>query len=716
MNDSQYVRDLLERSASLSPIPTPDDLISSMGSSTPILEENELHDISFASVSTINSQSTEVQYAARTNFSKASIKQKLLKGDCNYILVPHLGKSDVWKKFKIIMHITPNPDNPDVSQQSSTDSVACVSCCEVYSKTTSTATLSRHKCCMPSSQNTLEMYGGFKNKKRMPTNIKDEVIKKCVKYCSLDIRPMLAIKGPGFCEIGQFFLDIGSRYGSTDIHDILPHPTTVSRHIVSTATKIRKVFFKEVYSLINDKYCASTCDMWTDNYKKNNYMSITIHFIDDKWCLNNRLLYTGQYPSHETKTGENIKKFMINTFAQLTEIAEENNSSDLMSNITFVTDQGSNIVNALRSYKRLNCCAHLINTILRNLFDIKFLSKEDDNGSVPLQPIIDLFTECKNLVKFMKSSGKNNQLSMVLVQEVETRWNTRLLMLESIQKSLPEIIKIHGEFFCRIQNINKDLLQSLIGFLKVFKNASDELEGDKKPTIQKVVLFKCLIKNHLIKYANHEINNIDEDVEINIDFIMKTLGNKALDILDMKFQLGNEHEIAVFLWPKFKMLKMFPQENGERNRIFGEIETRLLKFEIEDGEQRTNSATEANTNSFSQEIVSKEASMFSEWEDSIIEERPQQPIYKYKKELQSYREDTYDITDDQILDFWSKQTLRFPYLSKLARQVLAIPASSASSERSFSIAGRVIEERRSCLDGSTVDAILFLNNHFSNEK
>lgn len=121
-------------------------------------------------------------------------------------------------------------------------------------------------------------------------------------------------------------------------------------------------------------------------------MSITIHFIDDKWCLNNRLLYTGQYPSHETKTGENIKKCMINIFTQFTEIAEENNSSDLMNSITFVTDQRSNIVKALRSYKRLNCCAHLKNIILRNLFDMNFLSKEDDNGSVPLQPIIDLFT------------------------------------------------------------------------------------------------------------------------------------------------------------------------------------------------------------------------------------------------------------------------------------------------------------------------------------
>ncbi|XP_025192690.1 zinc finger BED domain-containing protein DAYSLEEPER-like [Melanaphis sacchari] len=331
-----------------------------------------------------------------------------------------------------------------------------------------------------------------------------------------------------------------------------------------------------------------------------------------------------QYPSHETKTGENIKKFMINAFTQLTEIAEGNNSSELMDNLTFVTDQGTNIISA-------------------------------------------------SSMKFMKSSGKNSQLSTVLVQEVKTRWNTRLLMLESIQRSLPEIIKIHGEFFCRLQNINRDLLQSLITFLKIFKSASDELE---------------------VKYANLEINNLDEDVEVNIDSIMKILGNKALTILDNKFQLSDVHEIAVFLWPKFKMLKMFSEENGERSLILGDIELGLLKFEIEDGEKRANSVTETNINSNSQELTSKEATMFSEWEDGV-DERAQQSIYKYKKELESYREENYDISDDQILDFWSKQTLRFPYLSKLARQILPIPASIASSERSFSVAGRVIEQRRS---------------------
>ena len=89
---------------------------------------------------------------------------------------------------------------------------------------------------------------------------------------------------------------------------------------------------------------------------------------------------------------------MINTFTQLTEIAEGNVNSNLMNNIIFITNQGANIVNSLRNNKRLNCYVCLINTALENFFDITFLSKKDENGLVPLTPITNLLTECKNLL------------------------------------------------------------------------------------------------------------------------------------------------------------------------------------------------------------------------------------------------------------------------------------------------------------------------------
>jgi hypothetical protein len=44
-----------------------------------------------------------------------------------------------------------------------------------------------------------------------------------------------------------------------------------------------------------------------------------------------------------------------------------------MSSIAFVTDQGSNMLSALRNINHLNCSAHLLNVVLRNLFDMKYV-------------------------------------------------------------------------------------------------------------------------------------------------------------------------------------------------------------------------------------------------------------------------------------------------------------------------------------------------------
>jgi hypothetical protein len=51
-----------------------------------------------------------------------------------------------------------------------------------------------------------------------------------------------------------------------------------------------------------------------------------------------------------------------------------------------------------------------------------------------------------------------------------------------------------------------------------------------------------------------------------------------------------------------------------------------------------------------------------------------------------------------------------PNLSKVASQILTIPATSANVERSFSAAGQVISERRSSISPDLVDDILFLRS------
>ena len=47
-----------------------------------------------------------------------------------------------------------------------------------------------------------------------------------------------------------------------------------------------------------------------------------------------------------------------------------------------------------------------------------------------------------------------------------------------------------------------------------------------------------------------------------------------------------------------------------------------------------------------------------------------------------------------ILDWWASNEEEYPNLSKMARQYLGCPATSASAERLFSIAGRVFDDLR----------------------
>ena len=67
--------------------------------------------------------------------------------------------------------------------------------------------------------------------------------------------------------------------------------------------------------------------------------------------------------------------------------------------------------------------------------------------------------------------------------------------------------------------------------------------------------------------------------------------------------------------------------------------------------------------------------------------------------------------DGDILHFWKYNENLFPSLARLARNILCVPASSVSCESAFSVTGRTLENRRTCLSTLSVNAIMFLNSN-----
>ena len=98
--------------------------------------------------------------------------------------------------------------------------------------------------------------------------------------------------------------------------------------------------------------------------------------------------------------------------------------------------------------------------------------------------------ECKSLVTYFKHSSLNSKLEKSLKQEVETCWNSKLEMLESINDQFEKIsnLLLKRDELGKIENIDSNILQILINFLKKFQEASNFLEGSKYPTLHIVIL------------------------------------------------------------------------------------------------------------------------------------------------------------------------------------------------------------------------------------
>ena len=54
--------------------------------------------------------------------------------------------------------------------------------------------------------------------------------------------------------------------------------------------------------------------MWTDDYRKISYISLTVHYIDDNWQLNEQILAASRFPdvSHTANQIKKVNKFVLN--------------------------------------------------------------------------------------------------------------------------------------------------------------------------------------------------------------------------------------------------------------------------------------------------------------------------------------------------------------------------------------------------------------------
>jgi hypothetical protein len=145
--------------------------------------------------------------------------------------------------------------------------------------------------------------------------------------------------------------------------------------------------------------------------------------------------------------------------------------------------------------------------------------------------------------------------------------------------------------------------------------------------------------------------------------------------------------------------KEFHEINKELEGLYKKYDL-LYRQKMDKGNLSTQSASSSmGTNSSLSVVVPDE---FQNYLESSATEGS-------KSELLIYLDEPNVPSSDKnfsLLRYWQQHVHRFPVVSSMAKRFLVVLASSVSSESTFSTGGRVVDDYRSSLKPSTVQALI----------
>ncbi|XP_030224922.1 zinc finger BED domain-containing protein 1-like [Gadus morhua] len=473
------------------------------------------------------------------------------------------------------------------------------------------------------------------------------------------------------------------------------------RYVLPSRTYFNQVAIPQLYGeckakvvneLENMEFYASTTDMWSSRTTEP-YMSLTVHFVNENFELCNRCLQTAYFPTDHT--GENIAAGLKECLANwgLKEEAQT----------CITTDNFSNMVKAmeLNQWTRLQCFGHSLHLAIEN-------TVKDD------QRIKRATGLCKQLVAVFSHSWKKNaalkqaqqDLNLPqhsLVTECPTRWGSRQKMISRVLEQSKALCQVLSEDRKTRHLVptwqDTDVLESINNALGPLQEFTDALSGEDYVSVSylKPVL-------HLLRTAT--LAETDEETDLT-----KEIKSRALHYIVGKYSDPVTQElldITSFLDPRFKTTYI-SEENVQfmKDRVKMEMEqvaqkeqracvtTHPMPLSAEEEPPSTSTKRKRSLGSFFK-TKAIPASSTVQLEDTI------------KAELDNYLITPTVDGEQDPLAWWRVHNVNFPWLSKLARKYLCIPATSAPSERLFSASGNIVTCQRASLKPAKVDMLVFL--------
>lgn len=502
----------------------------------------------------------------------------------------------------------------------------------------------------------------------------------------------------------------------------VPSRHTITRDCFKIYMEEKKKL-KSIFNSSSQRICITT-DTWTSMHRLN-YMVVTAHYIDDKWRLRKKIINFVPILSHKGEAiGMAIENCLIEWgIKRVFTITVDNASSNDVA-ISYLKNQlqvwGHSVCE--NKFIHVRCVAHILNLVVVD-------GLKDVNISVArVRALIrwvrqspSRIRKFKECVDFEKIENKSS-----LILDVATRWNSTYSMLNVAQHferafnrlgSRDPLFKqemISGEGWPTVEDWGN--VRRIVLFLKHFYELTLRISGTLYVTSNGFV------------HEFVEVDGLLKEMEDDDDYQMREMAMRMRSKL-MKYwgdvdKMNKLLYIAVVLDPRHKFTfvefvfnHMYGKESdlaikmirGAKDVLFELFNYYNLNHLSSQGHSSqtpsgSGSVTRSGGSSLVESMSRKKRKIGSLFEQHVEDEQGGE----VQTELEMYLKDRVERKDEKfnLLAWWRSNTHRFPVLSLMARDVLAIPISTVASESAFSTGGRILDSFRSSLTPRMVQGII----------
>ncbi|XP_050212795.1 zinc finger BED domain-containing protein RICESLEEPER 2-like [Mercurialis annua] len=442
-----------------------------------------------------------------------------------------------------------------------------------------------------------------------------------------------------------------------------------------------------------------TSDSWT-SIQRINYMCLTCHRLDDEWKLHKRILSFIPVTGHR---GEYIAKSLENCLLEwglksIFTITMDNASSNDVAVSTFkkkLISWGTSVSKG--RYLHMRCIAHILNLVVNDgLKDMHVSIKKVRDCVRYIRNSPARLKKFKDLATFVEIETKK-----CLSLDVPTRWNSTFLMLETAslyEKAFEKYDEEESSFRTDMQNnlpnsLDWEMIRKFSEYISdlhmVLIDMMDSEDIDVKNMGQKM-------KSKFDKYWG------DPDKMNKLIFIAYVFDPSAkLDGMEYSLtsMFGDEKGSNLFQSVKCELALLFDEYKSMYETVVdGSNVCSQSNLNLREGVPSTISARVCG--------VKKPESLTKARFKKHRKEKG--TLANKKSELEIYLSESLIEDDDNfdVLKWWKLNSERFPILSKMARDILAIPISTVASESAFSTGGRVLDCFRSSLTPRLAEALI----------